>query len=63
MQSKTSLKNKICSNCNNIIVSGQRYFYDQSGKNFVILCLTCFFEKSINNIIEISKNLKDQLRS
>ena len=63
MNPKTSLKNKICSSCNNIIVSGQKYFYEQNEKNFIILCLACFFEKSINDIIEISKNLKNQLRS
>ena len=63
MKSKTSEKNKICSNCNKLIISSQRYFYQQNGKNFTILCLACFFENSIDHIIEISKNLKDQLRS
>ena len=63
MKSKTSEKNKICSNCNKLIISNQRYIYAQTGKKFVILCLTCFFEKSMNDIIEISKNLRDQLRS
>lgn len=63
MKSKISEKNKICSNCRNLIISGQKYFYQQSGKNFEIFCLTCFFEDSMNQIIEISKNLKDQLRS
>ncbi len=63
MKSKISKKNKICSNCKNIILADQRYFYEQNGKNFVIFCLTCFFEKSVNEIIEISKNLKNQLRS
>ena len=63
MKSKISQKNKICSNCNKLIISNQRYFYSQNGKNFVIFCLTCFFEKSVNEIIEISKNLKNQLRS
>lgn len=63
MKSKTSEKNKICSNCKNLIVSGQRFFYEQLGKNYNIFCLTCFFEKSMNQIIEISKDLKDQLRS
>ncbi len=63
MKSKTSKKNKICSNCNKLIVADQRYFYSQNGKNFTIFCLTCFFEKSMNDIIEISKNLRDQMRS
>ena len=63
MKSKISEKNKICSSCRNLIPSGQKYFYEQIGKNFEIFCLTCFFENSINEIIEISKNLKDQLRS
>ncbi len=63
MKSKISEKNKICSNCNKLIVSGQRYFYEQNGKNFIIFCLACFFEDSIEQIIDISKNLKDQLRS
>ncbi len=63
MRSKTSQKNKICSWCNKLIVSNQKYFYEQNGKNFTILCLACFFEKSMNDIIDISKNLKNQLRS
>ena len=63
MKSKTSEKNKICSNCKNLIISGRNYFYEQNGKNFTILCLACFFEKSMNDIIDISKNLKNQLRS
>lgn len=63
MKSKTSEKNKICSSCKNLILAGQKYFYRQSGKNFEIFCLTCFFESSMNEIIQISKNLKDQLRS
>ena len=63
MKSKISQKNKICSNCKNLIISGQRYFYQQNGKDFTIFCLACFFEKSIEKIIEISKSLKDQLRS
>ncbi len=63
MISKISKKNKICSNCKNLILADQRYFYEQKGKNFIILCLACFFENSMNQIIDISKNLKDQLRS
>ena len=63
MKSKTSEKNKICSNCKNLILADQRYFYSQNGKNFIIFCLACFFEDSIEQIIDISKNLKDQLRS
>ena len=63
MISKISKKNKNCSNCKNLILADQRYFYSQNGKNFIIFCLTCFFEDSMNQIIDISKNLKDQLRS
>lgn len=62
MKSKISDKNKICSNCKNLIISGQRFFYEQLGKNYNVFCLTCFFEKSMNQIIDISKNLKSQLR-
>jgi hypothetical protein len=59
MNKKISEKNKICSNCKNMIISGMIFFHEQTEKNqFNLFCFSCALNISLNRLSKFSEKIK-----
>ena len=60
MNRKTSEKNKVCSLCNRLIISGMVFFHEQTEKNqFNLFCFKCALNISLNRLNKLSDAIKD----